>query len=101
MTDYIQSILVFNIGVPRQYLDFFNMSKIRISLFYMRENMELVYTQKRRRNGHCIFFLKDYIQSSFVFNIGVPRKYLDFCNSSKIRISLFYMREHMELVYVL
>ena len=47
VTDYIQSILVFNIGVPRQYLDFFNWSKIKISLLYMREHMELVYTLQK------------------------------------------------------
>ena len=35
------------------------------------------------------------------FNFGVPRYYLDFFDSVEIRISVFYMREHTELVYVL
>ena len=30
-----------------------------------------VYTPKKSRIGHCIFFLTDYIQSKFVFDIGV------------------------------
>ena len=46
-------------------------------------------------------FLTDYIQSNFVFNIGVPRLNLDFVVSGKIRILVFYMREHTELVYIL
>ena len=60
-----------------------------------------VYTPKQSRIGHCVFFLTDYFQSNFVFNIGGPRKYLDFFDSSKIRISVFYMREQIKLVYIL
>ena len=60
-----------------------------------------LYTQKKNRICHCIFFLRDYIQSNFVYNIVVPRKYLDFFNSGKIKISVFYMSEHIELVYIL
>ena len=36
----------------------------------------------------------------YFFNIGVPRYYLDFFDSGEIRISVFYMREQMELVYI-
>ena len=60
-----------------------------------------MYTPKQSRIGHCIFFLTDYIQSNFVFNILMPRKHLDLLDSGKIRISVFYMREHTELVYIL
>ena len=60
-----------------------------------------VYTPIQSRKGHCIIFMTDYIQSNFAFNIGVPKLYLDFFDSGKIRISVFYMREHMELLYVL
>ena len=60
-----------------------------------------VYTSKQSRIGHCIFFPTDYIQSNFVFNIGVPRLYFDFFDSVKIRISVFYMREPIELVCIL
>ena len=62
--------------------------------------MELVYILKKIRIGHCIFFLRDYIQSNIVYNIVVPRKYLDFFDSGKIKISVFYIREHIELVYI-
>ena len=48
-----------------------------------------------------MFFLTDVMQSNFVFNINVPIKYLDFFDASKIRISVFYMREHVEFVYIL
>ena len=68
----------------------------------MREQVEFVYIPpKKSRIGHCIFFLTDCIQSNFVFNIGVPRQYLDFFDLGKIRISVFYMIEHTELVYIL
>ena len=56
----------------------------------MREHTELVYIhQKRVEYGFVYFFLTDYIQRNFVFNIGVPRSYLDFFDSGKIRISVF------------
>ena len=32
-----------------------------------------VYTPKQSRIGHSIFFLTDYIQSNFVFNIGLTK----------------------------
>ena len=64
----------FNIEVPRLYLDFFDSFKIRISVFYMREHIELVYIlQNRVEIGIVYFFLADYIQSNFALNIGVPR----------------------------
>ena len=45
--------------------------------------------------------MTDYIESNFAFIIGVPKLYLDFFDLDKIRTSVFYMREHMELVYIL
>ena len=60
-----------------------------------------VFTPKKSKIGYCIFLLTYYIQSNFVFNIGVPRLYLDFFDLGKIRISGFYMREHTEWVYIL
>ena len=60
-----------------------------------------VYSPKQSRIGHFIFFLTDYIQRNFVLNIGVPKLCFHFFNSGKIRISVFYMRELMELVYIL
>ena len=71
-----------------------------ISILHERAYGVGVYTSKQSRIGHCIFFLRDYIQSNFVFYIWGPRLYLDFFDSGKIRISVFYMREHSELVYI-
>ena len=67
----------------------------------MRAGRVGVYTPKQSRNRHCIFFLIEYIQSNFSINIGVPRIYLEFFDLRKFRISLFYMREHIDLVYIL
>ena len=69
----------------------------------MRERAYLVsvYSQKQSTIGHCIFFLTDYIQSNFVFNLRMPRNYLDFFDLGKSRISVFYMIEHIEMVYIL
>ena len=69
--------------------------------FYLRAYEVGVYTPKQSRIGHCIFSLTNYIQSNFVFNIGVPTKYFHIFHSGKIRISVFYRREHIELVYIL
>ena len=60
-----------------------------------------VYSPKQSRIGHFIFFLTDYIQRNFVLSNGVPTKNFHFFDSGKIRISVFYMREHIELVYIL
>ena len=71
LTDYIQSNFVFNIGMPRKHLDLLDSRKIRIAVFYMREHTEFgVYTPKQSRIRHCIFFLKDYIQSRFLLYLG-------------------------------
>ena len=67
----------------------------------MREYGAGVYTPKQSRIGHCIFLLTDCIQNNSAFDIVVPRLYLDFFDSLKYGISVFYIREHMELVYIL
>ena len=57
MTDYIQINIVSKTGVPRQYIDFFDSGKIRISVFYMREHTELVYLlQNRVEKGDVYIF---------------------------------------------
>ena len=59
---------------------------ISLEFLYLNERAYsvVVYTPKKSRIGHCIFFLTDYIQSNFVSNISVPRYYLDFFDSRKI-----------------
>ena len=71
LTDYIQSSFDFNIGVPTEYLDFFALGNFCI--LHERAYGVGVYTPKQSRKGQCIFFLTDYIQSNFAFNIGEPR----------------------------
>ena len=56
---------------------------------------------KQSRKGHCIFLLTDYFQRKFAFYLGVPILYLHFFDSHKIEISVFYVIEHIELVYIL
>ena len=56
MTDYIQSNFAFNIGVPRLYIDFFDLGKIRISVVYMREHNELVYILQNRVEKGIVYF---------------------------------------------
>ena len=60
-----------------------------------------VYTPKQSRIRHCIFFPMDYIQSNFLLPLGCLDIILIFFESRKIRILVFYMREHIELVYIL
>ena len=60
-----------------------------------------VYTPKQSRIGHCIFFLTDYIQSNFAFTLGGLDNIEVSFYSRIFRISVFYMREHTELVYIL
>ena len=38
-----------------------------------RANVVGVYTPQQSRIGICIFFMTDYIQRNFLFNIWVPR----------------------------
>ena len=47
--------------------------KLDFGILHDRAYCVVVYTTKNSRIGHCIFFLTDYIQSNFAFNIGVPR----------------------------
>ena len=63
-----------NFGAPRYYLDFFRfVYNWKFGILYERAYGVDVYTPKQSRIGHCIYFLTDYIQSNFVFNIEVPR----------------------------
>ena len=56
MTDYIQNNFVFNIGVPRLNLDFFDLGKIRISGFYLGALTELVYILQNKVDKGIVYF---------------------------------------------
>ena len=60
-----------------------------------------LYTPKQSRIRYCIFFLTDYIQSHFLLTLGSLDIIYIFFDLRKIRISVFYMRVHIELVYIL
>ena len=93
-----RAILVLTLECLDNIKLFLDSCKFRISVFYMREHIELVYIFQNRVEKIIVYF---FWQSNFAFNIGVPRQYLDFFDSGKIRISVFYMRQHIELVYIL
>ena len=67
----------------------------------MKEHMELVYILQNTVEKNIVIFSDRLYSEQFFFNIRVPRLYLDYFDSGKIRISVFYMREHIELVYIL
>ena len=67
MTNYIQRNFVFNIGLPGKYLDFFDSGKIRISVFYMRENTELVYILQNRVEMGIVYFYDRLYSEQFCF----------------------------------
>ena len=48
-----------------------------------------------------MFFLTDYIQNHFLLTFDSLIIILIFFDSRKIRISVFYLREHIEFVYIL
>ena len=58
------------------------------------------YTKSESNKALYIFSNRLYSEP-FSFNFGATRYYLDFFDSRKIRNSIFYMREHIELVYIL
>ena len=69
-----RTILLLTLGCLDNIQISFYSRKIRISVFYIREQTELVYIRQNRvEKGIVYFFLTDYIQSNFSFNIGVPR----------------------------
>ena len=102
LTDYIQSNFVFNIVVPREYFDFFDSGKIRISVFYLGEHIDVVYIlQKRVEKAILYFFCQIIFRAILLLTLGCLENIQIFFSSGKIRISVFQMRGHIELVYIL
>ena len=68
----------------------------------MREHIELVYIlQNRVEKGIVYFFGKILFRATLLLTLGCLDNISIFFNSRKFRISLFHMREHIELVYIL
>ena len=57
MTNYIQNNFAFNIGFLDNNKIFFDSRKNRISVFYMRENTELVYILQKKVEKGIVYFL--------------------------------------------
>ena len=81
----------------------FDLRKIRISVFYMREHIELIYIfQNRVEKGIVYFFWHIIFWAILFLSLGcVDNIYIIFFDWRKIRISVFYMRQHTEVVYIL
>ena len=62
---------------------------------------DLVYVLQNKVELALYIFSDRLHSEQFFFYIRVPRKYLYFFDSRKTTISVFYMREHTELVYIL
>ena len=102
LSDYIQRNIAFNIELPRTYLDYFNLGKIRILLFYKRGHIELVYILQNRVEKGIVYFIWQIIfRAIFLLTLGCLDYTYIFLESLKYKIFLFYMRENMVLVYIL
>ena len=66
----------------------------------MREHIELVYILQKKVEKGIVYFLTDYNQSHFLLPLGRLDIIKIFFDSRKGRISVVYMREHTELVYI-
>ena len=67
----------------------------------MRERIELVYVlQNRVEEGIVYFFLQIMFREILLLTLGCLDNILIFFDLLKYRTSVFYMREHMELVYI-
>ena len=98
----LRAILFLTLGC----LDHIEIFMIRVKLEFLYFTLERaywvgVYTRKHSRIRHCIFFLTEYIQSDFLLTFGCLHIIWIFFDSRKIRISVFYLREHIELVYII
>ena len=100
LTDYIHIHFLLTLIL----LDIINIFSIHVKLefryFTWESLLSIVYTAKQSRKGRCIFFLTDYIQILFFLTLGCLDNSI-YLNSRKIRISVFYMRKHIELLYIL
>ena len=68
----------------------------------MGEHTELVYiVQNKVEMGIVYFFLQIILRANLLLTLGWLDNIKNFFDSLKERISVFYMREHMELVYTL
>ena len=95
-------ILLLTLGCLDNIYIFFDSCKIRILVFYMREHIELVYILKNRvEKGIVYYFWQIVFREIFPSTLGCLDNIYIFFDLCKIRNSVFYMREHIEFVYIL
>ena len=100
-TDYIQRHFLLTLG----RLEIIQIFSIHVNLEFRYFTGESILSwfifPKTEQNKALYTFSNRIYPEPFSFNFEVPRYYLDFFNSRKFKISVFYMREHIELVYIL
>ena len=70
-------------------------------VFYMREHIELVYICQNKGEKGSVYFLWQIIfRAILLLTLGYLDNIYIFFYLRKIRILVFYMREHIELVYI-
>ena len=80
----------------------FDSRKFRISVFYIREHIQLLYIlQNIVEKGIVYFFLQIVFRAILLLTLRCLNFIQIYFDSCKIRILVFYMGEHIELVYIL
>ena len=98
----VQSRFLLTVGCLDIIQIFFDSRKVTISVFYLREHIELIYIiQKRVEKGIVYFFSQIIFRAILLLTLVCLDNIQIFFDSLKYRISVFYRREHIELVYKL
>ena len=102
LTDYIQSHFLLTLGCLDIIKICFGSHKIKISVFYMREYIKLVnILQNRVENVIVYFFWQIIFRAILLLTLGCLDYIQSFFDSLKYWISIFYIIENMELLYIL
>ena len=97
-----REILLLTLGCLDNIQIFFDSHKIGISVFYMGEHIELVNILQNRVEKTTVYFFSEIIfRAILLLTLGCLDYIQIYFDSHKIRISVFYIREHFELVYTL
>ena len=97
-----RAILLFTFGCLDNISISFDSRKIRISVFYMTEHIELFYILQNGVEKNIVYiFCQTIFRAILLLTLDCLGSIQNVFNSHKIRISLFYMRENIELVYIL
>ena len=96
-----RAILLLTLGCLDNMEIIFDLLKIRILVFSMRDHIELVYIhQNLVEKGIVYFFWQIIFRAILLLTLGSLDNIYIFIDSYKFRISVFWMREHIELLYI-